>query len=336
MRNAIYIFLIYKENSMKIENPKMKRTCQIAAIPLAIALALATVSVQAGEKAAATGGLLAKVNSQNSVINAKEKAAQITTHKLVVKEAVDAFKATETALFAIQKKQAKHALAALEVASGNLHLMLARDPELNLVPLDINIEVLEGTHDLKTIKKLQDELEGLIKHNRYQSARPIINSMVDELRVTVVSLPLATYPAVIDSIAPLIDAGKWKEAEETIRALLDTLVSEQQITPLAIIRAEEQINQAFQLESAGDSSKKQHKNEITALIKEAKQNIKVAEALGYASQYEYKPLYNDIAQLQKVIGTSGIHDEWVKIKNSLSALKNKIVHPRSWKYKTQE
>jgi len=322
MRNAIYIFLIYKENSMKIENPKMKRTCQIAAIPLAIALALATVSVQAGEKAAATGGLYAK-----------EKAAQITTHKLVVKEAVDAFKATETALFAIQKKQAKHALAALEVASGNLHLMLARDPELNLVPLDINIEVLEGTHDLKTIKKLQDELEGLIKHNRYQSARPIINSMVDELRVTVVSLPLATYPAVIDSIAPLIDAGKWKEAEETIRALLDTLVSEQQITPLAIIRAEEQINQAFQLESAGDSSKKQHKNEITALIKEAKQNIKVAEALGYASQYEYKPLYNDIAQLQKVIGTSGIHDEWVKIKNSLSALKNKIVRIEKGKRK---
>jgi len=320
---------------MKIENSKIKRTYKIATIPLAIALALGTVNVQAIEKIAAIDSLSTKVDSQNAIINAKEKAAQITANKRVTKEAVDAFKATETALLAIQKKQVKHTLAALEVASGNLHLMLARDPELNLVPLDINIKLLEGVHDLKTIKKLQNELEGLIKHNRYQAAKPIINSMVDELRVTVVSLPLSTYPAVIDSIAPLIDAGKWKEAEETIRVLLNTLVSEQQITPLGIIRAEEQINQAFQLESVGDSSKKQHKNEITVLIKEAKQNIKVAEALGYASKYEYKPLYNDITQLQKAIGMSGFKGEWTKIKNSLSTLKNKIVHPRSWKYKTQ-
>jgi len=323
---------------MKIENSNIKRTCKIAAIPLAIALALATVNVQAVEKTVATGGLSAKVDSQNYAINTKvlkEKVAQTTHSKHVVKEAIDAFKATEAALLAIQKKQVKHTLAALEIASGNLHLLLARDPELNLIPLDINIDVLEGVHDLKTIKKRQDELESLIKHNDYQAARPIINSMVDELRVTVISLPLATYPAVIDSVAPLIDAGKWKEAEETIRALLDTLVSEQQITPLAIIRAEEQINKAFQLENVSDASKKQHKNEITALIKGAKQNIKVAEALGYASEYEYKPLYNDITQLQKAIGTSGFKGEWIKIKNSLSTLKNKIIHPRSWKYKTQ-
>jgi len=316
---------------MKIQNSTMKTTCRIAAIPLAVALALGSVTVQAGQKAAGGENTLQQAKIKKTATKTtehKNKASLISSHKQIVKEAADAFTATETALIALHNKQAKHALAALEIASGNLHLLLARDPALSLVPIDVEVEIIEGVHDLQTIKKLQVELEDLIDDKRYQDARPIIDSLVDELRVTTVYLPLATYPATIDSIAPLVDAGKWDEAEEKLVALLDTFVSDEVITPLAIIRAEEKINEAFQIEYSADFSKQENKDEIALLIKEAKQHIKIAEALGYASEYEYKPLYDDIDELKKAIGTNGFRGEWAKIKKSMSSLKNKIIHPR--------
>ncbi|BCG63476.1 MAG: hypothetical protein methR_P1190 [Methyloprofundus sp.] len=316
---------------MKIQDSTMKTTGRIAAIPLAVALALGSVTTQASQKATGAENTLqqAKINkTATKKTEHKKKSSLISQHKQVVKEAADAFTATETALLALHNKQAKHAQAALEIASGNLHLLLARDPALSLVPIDVNVEIIEGVHDLKTIKKLQDELEDLIDDKRFQDARPIIDSLVDELRVTTVYLPLATYPATIDSIAPLVDAGKWAEAEEKLVALLDTFVLDEEITPLAIIRAEEKINKAFQIEYSADFSKDKDKNQISQLIKEARQHIKIAEALGYASEYEYKPLYDDIDELKKAIGTNGFKGEWAKIKQSMSSLKNKVIHPR--------
>lgn len=316
---------------MKTENSTMNMTFRMAVIPLALALALGSVNTQAGQKTAvpdikSTTADSKKLTTKKSV--SKNKQTLIKTHKQVVKEAADAFLATETALLAIHNKQAQHALAALQIASGNLHLMLARDPSLSLVPIDVEVQIIEGVHDLKTIKKLQDELDDLIDDKRYQDARPIVDSLVDELRVTTVYLPLATYPATIDSIAPLVDAGKWDEAEEKLVAVMNTFVSDEVITPLAIIRAEEKINEAFQIEYTAGSLKQADKDKITLLIKDAKQHIKIAEALGYASEYEYKPLYDDIDELKKAIGTDGFKGEWAKIKKSMSALKNKIIHPR--------
>lgn len=316
---------------MKIQNSPLKSTCRIAAIPLAVALALGSVTVQAEQKVTTTDMKSTTLDTKKfTAKNAdyKNKKTAISTYKQVAKEAADAFRATETALLALHNKQTEHALAALQIASGNLHLMIARDPALAMVPIDVQVEIIEGVHDLKSIKKLQDELEDLIDDKRFQDARPIIDSLVDELRVTTVYLPLATYPATIDSIAPLVDAGKWDEAEEKLAAVLDTFVSEEEITPLAIIRAEEKINEAFQIEYTANLSKQENKDKITALIKDAKQHIKTAEALGYASEYEYKPLYDDIDELKKAIGTNGFKGEWAKIKKSMSTLKNKIIPSR--------
>ena len=314
---------------MRSEKSVKNKVCHIAAMPLVAGLVLGSVTVQAGQKSTSTDSKKQSATFESTATkkaDIKNKKTLVKAHKQVVKEAADALHATETALLAVHNKQAKHALAALKIASGNLHLMLARDPALSLVPVDIQVKVLEGVHDLKTIKKLQDELEDLIDDDHFQDARPIIEALVDELRVTTVYLPLATYPSTIDSIAPLVDAGKFVEAEEKLVALLDTFVTDEEITPLAIIRAEEKINQAFQLEHA---QKQVDKDQIIRLIKEAKQHIKIAEALGYSSEYEYEPLYDDIDELNKQIGMNGFKGEWAKIKKSMSKLKNKIVHPRS-------
>jgi len=179
---------------------KIKAIVGAAMIPFALAMPLTAQSAAHIVK-----------NQRSTMSNHQDKAAlkaKIDVRKQVIKEALDAAKATQTALLALNHNQPKQALAALQVVSGNLHLLLARDPSLGMLPIDIQVQVIKGITDLKTIKALEDKLDDLIDDDYYQAARPIIDSLVDEIRVTTVYLPLATYPNAIDSIAPLIDAGK--------------------------------------------------------------------------------------------------------------------------------
>ena len=301
------------------------RIIGLTILPLALSLPITGYANQKAKVSQVLSGESTMTKNLKPLANKVQEEEQ----RQIVKEALDAAKATQKALLALQNNQPKQALAALQVASGNLHLLIARDPSLGMLPIDIQIQVLEGVNDLKIIKKLEDELDDLIDDKRYQAARPIIDSLVDELRVTTVYLPLATYPAAIDSVAPLIDAGRLDEAEQVLIDALSTLVATEEVTPLSIIRAEEKLDEAFQIEHKADLSKQDTKDKISELIKEATNNIEVAEALGYGTEDDYKILYDSIDALKKAIGTSGFSGEWSKVKKYLSTFKNKIVHPRS-------
>lgn len=309
---------------MKNKKSTSSTTMGAVIIPLALLLPIMACAGEAAKNPSAVSGK--NMTVKNNAF-ATEKAL-LGDRKQIVKEAVDATKATEAAIRALEKNQPKEALAALEVVSGNLHLLLARDPSLGLLPIDIQVQVIEGISDLKAIKRLEDELDGLIDDKHYQAARPIIESLVDEIRLTTVYLPLATYPAAIDSVAPLIDAGKLDEAKQALYDVLDTFVSDQEVTPLAIIRADNKLTEAFQIEHKGDLSKQEMKDKIAKLVNDAGQDIKVAEVLGYGTNDDYQELYTSMDALKKSIGTSGFKGEWSKIKKSIAAFKNKIVHPR--------
>ncbi len=312
---------------MKNQKSKISMAIGAAVIPLVLSMPLTAFAKEAAKAQSATVG---KANVANSKDAATDNA-KANIRKEIVKEAADAARATTTALAALNKKQPKQAQAALQVAAGNLNLLLARDPTLGMLPIDFQVQVFEGVSNLKTIKKLEDELEDLIDDKHYQSARPIVDSLVDEIRVTTVFLPLATYPAAIDLAAPLIDAGKLDEAKQVLYDAIGTLVSIEEITPLSIIRAEDKLSEAFQIENKdkADLSKQETKDKISKLVNEARQNIKVAQALGYGTKDDYDDLYDDIDTLKKAIGTYGFKGEWSKVKKSLSAFKNKIIHPRS-------
>lgn len=293
-------------------------------MPLALAMPIAAFS--------GVGAQTAEVPVEKDVtaqkVDASINKTKTNLQKEIAKEATDAAQATQTALKALNNNQPKQALAALEIASANLHLLLARDPSLGMLPINYRVQVIEGISDLKTIKSLEDELEDLIDDKHYQAARPIVDSLVDEIRVTVVYLPLATYPAAIDSVVPLIDAGKLEEAKQALYDTLNTLISTEEITPLSIIRAEEKLDEAFQIEHTGDLSKQDTKDKIAKLVNDANQNIKVAQALGYGTKEDYEIFYDSMDALKKSIGTEGFKGAWSKAKETMSSFKNKIVHPR--------
>ncbi len=301
---------------MKIQNLKIRAVIGLAAIPLILSLPLTAFAVDAAKNPPATA-------TPDLTTSIKDTS----TGKQLVKEAVDAGVATQTALKALANNQPKEALAALQVASGYLHLLLAREPALDLVPIDIKVQVLEGPTDLKVIKSLKNQLAALINDEKFQDARPILDNLVDEIRVTVASLPLGVYLATIDQVAPLIEAGNLSEAKRELIKALDTVVYEQDITPLSIFRAEDKLNQAFQIEHKEDLSKQENKDKISRLVMETNQDINVAEALGYGTKKDFEPLYKEMDTLKKLIGTAGFEGEWQKIKNAVSTFKNKIIHP---------
>ncbi|MFK5947736.1 MAG: YfdX family protein [Methylococcales bacterium] len=319
---------------MKKQKNNITMSLGSAAIPLFVSLSLLTLSAEAAndtaigiDTATATGTPAFDIYQTKQINKVKNKLNR-SIHKQVIKEAADAFKATATALKALQNDQPKQALAALEIVSGNLHLLLERDPSLGLIPIEKQVEVIDGVKNLKTIKQLESELEDLIDDGKYQTARPIVDSLVDELRVTTVYLPLATYPSAIDRIGPLIDAGQINEAKSQLIEILNTYVSDQEVTPLAILQAEGDLTEAFQIEREGDIAKQETKDKVNKLVIAARQNIKVAEALGYGTKDNYEVLYNSIDALTEAIRNASIKNEWIEIKKSLSVFKNKIVHPR--------
>ncbi|MGR9000118.1 MAG: YfdX family protein [Gammaproteobacteria bacterium] len=317
---------------MKNQKSKIRKAITAAVIPLALALPLTVFATEVAKTAPVISGKnMIDTRKGAAISNAKAAAtnnAKVDIQKQIVKEAADAANATHTALKALADNNTKEALAALQVASGNLNILLAQNPALGLMPIDFQVQVLQGPNDLKTIDQLEDKLEDLIDDKRYQDARPIVDSLTDEIRVTTVYLPLATYPAAIDAIVPLVDAGKLYEAKKELIKVLDTLVYVEEITPLPIIRAEDKLDEAFQIEHKGDLSKQATKDKISHLVIDANQDIKVAEALGYGSKDDYEILYDSMDALKKSIGTGGFEGEWSKLKKSISAFKNKIVHPR--------
>ena len=68
-----------------------------------------------------------------------------------------------------------------------------------------------------------------------QQARALLSGLASESELQVTNLPLATYPAAIKAVAPLIDAGKKDEAKAALQLALNTLVVERFITPLPTV-----------------------------------------------------------------------------------------------------
>jgi len=245
----------------------------------------------------------------------------------IIKEAADAVHATESVVKALNNNDSQQAKAALEVASGNLHLLNARYPNLELIPIDVQGRVFHLNIDMDNLKKLQAQVDDLIDGHSYQAARPLIDSMADELRVHIVYLPMATFPASLATVGPMIDAGRLSQAKEALYTTLDKLVFEEEVIPLAILRAEALIADASDLEHSGDLTKQDTKNKVETLLEAAGEQLKISLALGYGVKSDYTDLNDSIDSLRKEIGTGGFQGEWNKFKNVVAEFKHKFVHP---------
>lgn len=260
--------------------------------------------------------------------------ARVASEKRVVKEALMAVQETESALDSIEDKESGAAMTSIKNAIGDLEILLAREPELANVPLDFGIETINMTPDLAEAKKIGRAAKQATQDGRFQEARVLLDSLTSEIRVTTTSLPLATYPGALKEAARLLSANDLLGAGDALRAALSTLVIEQTVSPIPLINTMTLIDHAKELAlslkpkegSTAKGDEKRTRVQVLKALADAREQLKLAEALGYGSAVgDYEPIYDQIDYIENEV-ISGQSDDnlFAKLAHTAESLYEKI------------
>jgi len=233
--------------------------------------------------------------------SAASGAATAVNSSELLQEAMVALQETQTALMAIDQRKPKEAIAALERATGKLEILLARSPDLALAPVDQRVVTHNILADVKQVQALREQAEEALEDGRIQEARHLIEGLASETVISVGNLPLATYPDAIKSAAALLAQNKPQEAKEVLLTALSTIVVRETIVPLPITRAEAAISEAKQL-AAKPQRTAADNDRIKTLIAEARRQLQLGRALGYATKKDLDELSDTLDQIERETG----------------------------------
>ncbi len=240
----------------------------------------------------------AEAKSVDSQVQSEIERREAEKRVSLLADAVLALDATRNALTALDKGDKNTALSALEQASGKLDLVVSRDPKLAFAPVEVTTTILDLYATPDTVKTVTKEAKDDLSSGRVQQARHSISDLASEADTRVTEIPLATYPAAIKAVAPLIDSGKTQEAKAALEAALNTLVIETVIIPLPGIRAQALLQSAEQLANKGNRAPDENQR-VRQYLDATRTELQLAEALGYGTKDSYKPLYAQLDDIQK-------------------------------------
>lgn len=239
-----------------------------------------------------------EVKSVDSSVQSEVEKSAAEKRAQLLKDAQAAIDETRNAIAALDKGNKKAALAALERVSGKLDLIVARDPKLALAPVSVSTTTFDLYSTPDTVKAVTKTAKDNLAGGNVQQARTLLQWLASETDIAVANIPLASYPAAIKAVTPLIDAGKTDEAKAALYAALNTLVIENYVIPLPKLRAQAMLAEADKL--AAKSNRKDDENKrLHSLIEAARLQLQLGEALGYGNAASYKPLYSQLDDLQK-------------------------------------
>ncbi len=327
-----FLCLKFDGKNLIKETEMLKRNKAIFAVPAIVAAGLmvsqptwADSVKKASPEVAATvvGKKIATENELSNVLNyAKDQMS--AAQKRAIKDAVEALRATESAIIALDKKDKAKAMSHLEKALGKLDVVLSLDPDLKLAPISIGSTVIDADLNVKTINEIKSQAIKLMKEGRLQDARPLVASLASEIVIRVSKIPLGTYPAAIKKAVPLIEKGKMKEAKAVLITALNLLVIEDRIVPLPIVRAQALLAEAEVLTENAKRTKSQEAD-LKTLLNDARKQLKLAEVLGYGQVSDFASFYKQIAEIAKKTeggkSSSGFFDV---IKKDLKSLRKKL------------
>jgi hypothetical protein len=208
----------------------------------------------------------------------KETAEQ---REKILLEANAAIAESRKALKALDDGKPEEALKSLELAIGKMALIVARDPELALATVDVNIKIYDLFVDAESIEFVLKRAIKYLKNGEVQLARPLIASMASEMVIESINIPLATYPDTIKEIVPLIDQGKLEE----------------DVFPLPVIRVKALLKDAEEL-TEKESRTEEDNEKLASLLDEAQNQLEIADVLGYGGKKDFKPMYEQLDEIR--------------------------------------
>ena len=232
--------------------------------------------------------------SAEAVKSAKSEAKD--NQVKVVQEAVDAVLLTQQVLLALDKKDVEGAKKSLEKAIGKLEVVLAHKNAPALLPIDSVITATEYLGDLNSVHTTLHTVKELLDDGKVQEARRLLNTLQSEIDIVTVNLPLISYPQALKLAAKYLADNKVKEARDVLEMALGTLVQNEIVIPLPILKAQALIEEASRVA-------KKDKEQALKHLEAARKELKIAEALGYTSSSDttYKMLDDAIAAIEKEV-----------------------------------
>lgn len=236
---------------------------------------------------------LSQTGSQEDLEAAKQDAISVAERRLD-QEAISAIEETKTAISAISESKPQDAIAALERATGKLDILLARDPDLALIPVSSVVEIIDiapVNEDL--IEKTRNRIQSAIDAEDLPEARELLNNLISEVRTTTFNLPLATYPEAMKEAARLLDLGKSDAAKLVLQTALSTLVGTEESRPISVINARTAAIGAAAVAEVD-------KQDALRLLAQTREQLQRSKALGYAKvDRSYQDVERTINSLER-------------------------------------
>lgn len=245
----------------------------------------------------------------------------LASQKKLIKEAIDSLAYTNKALIALNKNNKETAKADIEKALGKLEVILSAKNAPKLLPIDSAVSMVEFVGTKDDVKKTVDAVKDLLDDNKVQVARVLLNSLQSEIDVTVVSLPLVTYPDALKLAAKYIHDNKLEKAKSVLEVALSTFDKTTTVIPLPLLKATDLINVSAKL------SKNGKKEEALKYLDAAEEQLDTAQALGYVSHSSntYKSLHEVIKHVRKEIkGKNKAEKLFDELKAKLKDFKEKV------------
>ncbi len=266
---------------------------------------------------AAKNATVKEVN-QIAIKNAKEDARG--KQPKLVQDAIESLKLAQRAVVALEHKDTKAATEALEKSIGKLEVILAAKEASKLLPIDNVIRVQEFVGSAKDVDLALKNVKSLLDDGKVQEARALMLPLVSEIDITVVSLPLVSYPDALKLAAKYIHDNKPDKAKEVLYIALSTFTEVTQVVPIPLLESTDLI-------AAASRVAKKDKERAIKYLDGASDALDVAEKLGYVSKSEttYKVLHEEIKKVQKEIrGKNEAEKLFDELKAKLKEFKEKM------------
>ena len=216
-----------------------------------------------------------------------------------VKEAIEVLQKTSNVIKAITDDKMDEAKEELKKLIGELEVLITREPEVALIPVNVNYQINDVIVDINKISEITNAAQEAMDEGYYQLAKDLLNDLSSEMIINTQYLPIATYPDAMRISAALLEEGKKEEALALLVRSLNTLIVEKQVLPLPILRAEEFIKLGAEILAGEEKNKKEV---ALVYLDNADYQLQLAEALGYGKKdKEYKDLYKAIKELKKMV-----------------------------------
>ncbi|MCF6184752.1 MAG: YfdX family protein [Bacteroidales bacterium] len=240
----------------------------------------------------------------------------------IINEAFTTASETNKIFKLINEHKTKEAVNAGNELIGKLEVLLANNPDDNLILADVSFKKNEVMTDMGTVKNIVKSAEKAMDKGYYQDASDLLKNLKSEIIISDFYIPLATYPDAIKQAIIFLENNKPEDAKLVLQQLPASVVEVKTILPLPVLKAEQMIIMAKKI----DADNHKNSEKVMTLLDAADYQLKFAKAMGYGNKdKDFKALSASIKKLKESVKSkSDSQSEFDSLKNDIIKFKERL------------